>query len=70
MSLGSSRTRLMGALKELQVRWDRAKSTWDDPQSRDFESRHLVPLEPTIRHAVTAMEKMEAILARARRECE
>ncbi len=69
MSLGSSRTRLKGALKELQIRWDQAKSRWDDPQSRDFEKQFLTTLEPRIRNALTAMEKMEATLARVRRDC-
>ena len=70
MSVGMSRTRLNGALKELRIRWDLAKAKWDDPQSRDFESRYLRPLEPTIRNAVTAMETMETILAAVKRDCE
>lgn len=70
MSLGTSRSRLKAALKELQVRWDEARTKWDDPQSREFESRYLAPMEPTIRNAMSAMEKMETTLARARRDCE
>lgn len=69
MSLAASRTRLKGALKELMARWDQAKTEWDDPVSRDFEKRHLHDLEPKIRNTITAMEKMEAILARVRRDC-
>ena len=69
MSLTTSRARLQGALKELRARWDEAKAKWDDPMSREFEKRYLAPLEPVVRNTVSAMEKMDAILAQARRDC-
>jgi hypothetical protein len=69
VSLGSSRTRLNGALKELKVRWGEARARWDDVQSRDFEKQFLEPLEPKIRATLSAMEKMEGLLARVRRDC-
>jgi hypothetical protein len=37
--------------------------------SREFEKRYLSQLESCIRSAMTAMEKMDAILAQARRDC-
>ncbi len=37
--------------------------------SRDFEERHLRLLEPRIRNAMAAMEKMAEKLDRARRDC-
>ena len=69
MSLSVSRTRLHGAMKQLRVHWDLARSKWDDPMSREFEKRHLRLLEPKIKTTVTAMEKMQAVLAKARRDC-
>ncbi len=69
MSLSSGRTRLQGALKELQVRWGQVQAKWDDVARQKFEQRHLQPLEPKIRNAIGAMEKMHAILAKARRDC-
>ncbi len=69
MSLGNSRSRLQGAIKELQVKWDQARLRWNDPQTVDFERQFLQPLEPRLRGALTAMEKMEGILARVRRDC-
>ena len=70
MSLAVGRSKIVGALKELMVKWDRTKENWDDPLSRTLEERVLLPLEPKIRAAATAMEKMGEVLARARRECE
>ncbi len=69
MSLATSRGRLQGALKELRARWDQAKAKWDDPMSREFEKRYLAPLEPRVRSTLSAMEKMDSILAQARRDC-
>lgn len=70
MSLAVGRSKLVGALKDLMVKWDRTKESWDDLMSRTLEERVLLPLEPKIRAAATAMEKMGEVLARARRECE
>ncbi|MHC4128868.1 MAG: hypothetical protein ACYTE6_08030 [Planctomycetota bacterium] len=69
MSLATSRARLQGTLKELRARWDEARAKWDDPMSREFEKRYLAPLEPSVRSAMSAMEKMDGILAQARRDC-
>jgi hypothetical protein len=69
MSLASSRNRLSASLKELMARWEQARSQWDDPMSQDFEQQYLALLEPKLRNTLTAMEKLEAVLARARHEC-
>jgi hypothetical protein len=75
MSLATSRARLQGALKELRAHWDQAKTKWeaktkwDDPMSREFEKRYLAPLEPMVRNTISAMDKMDGILAQARRDC-
>ena len=69
MSMGVSRARLKASLKELLVHWELVKAKWDDPVSREFEATHLKALGPAVQGTANAMEKMEAILARARREC-
>lgn len=70
MSLSVGRSKLTGAMKDLLMRWERAREQWDDPVSRDLELKVIQPLEPKVRAAATAMEKMAELLARARRECE
>ncbi len=69
MSMGVSRARLKASMKELLVHWELVKAKWDDPVSREFEARHLKNLGPAIQATANAMEKMEAILVRARRDC-
>ena len=69
MSLTVGKTKLVQSLKDLMVRWEKTKANWDDPMSADLERTVLEPLEPKVRAAVTAMEKMGEMLARAKREC-
>jgi hypothetical protein len=57
-------------MKDLLVRWERAKAKWDDPQSRKLEEDFIAPLKPKIRATLTALERVGAITAQARRECE
>ena len=70
MSLSIGKAKLVGSLKELILRWERTKAAWDDPMSADLEQTVLEPLEPKVRAAVTAMEKMGEVLSRAKRDCE
>jgi hypothetical protein len=69
MSMGVSRARLAAALKQLRVHWDLVKAKWDDPVSAEFDKRFLQTLEPKVRAAAAAMEKMERVLAKARHDC-
>lgn len=70
MSLSTGRTRLAGSLKQLMLRWEKAKEQWDDPVSAEFEKTVLASLEPKVRAAVSAMEHMGELLGRVRRDCE
>ena len=70
MSLSVGRTKLVTALKDLRVRWDRVRSLWDDPVAKDFEAKFLEPLEGKVRSGVSAMENMYELVLKARRDCE
>lgn len=69
MSITAARMRIKGELKDLKINWDRAGESWRDPVSAAFEAQQLKPLENRVRAAMTAMEKIEAEIAKARREC-
>lgn len=70
MSVGVSRAKLLGATKELQLRWARVRELWDDAAAAHVQATVVEPLEPRVRAAVTAMEKMNAILMKIRSECQ
>jgi hypothetical protein len=69
MSVSTSRTRLVSSLKELLGRWDRVRAQWDDPVRREFEAEFIAPLDGKVRSGVSAMERMQELLDRARKEC-
>lgn len=70
MSLSIGRAKLTGAHKDLMLRWDATRIHWNDVMSQNLEDYLLAPLEPKVRAAVVAMEKMGELLAKAKRECE
>lgn len=69
MSLMVGRAKLTQGMKELQMRWEKARIQWDDAMADDIEKSVVEPLEPRIRATVSAIEKMHEILLRAKREC-
>ena len=69
MSLMVGRAKLTQGMKELQMRWERARAQWNDPMADDIEKNVIEPLEPRIRATVSAIEKMHEVMHRARREC-
>ncbi|MFO0874257.1 MAG: hypothetical protein U0575_09835 [Phycisphaerales bacterium] len=65
-----SRAKLLGAMKELVVRWNRTRDVWDDAAAEHIERTVIGPLDPRVRATVTAMEKMGQILMKVKKECE
>ncbi len=69
MSIPGSRAKLKDAHRQLMVAWQRANETWDDPVSQALLRNHLEPLETTLRGALNAMDMMNEVLERCRRDC-
>ena len=70
MSLSTGRNILRGAIKDLHAHWDYARQSWRDSAAEDLERIHLTPLDPKVRTAMGAMERLMELVSRARRECE
>ena len=70
MGVYEGRGQLGRAFKELLARWTETKSSWDDAMTRDFEERHLAPLESDMKTATSAMDHMAVLVQQIRRECE
>jgi hypothetical protein len=69
MSVRGGRAKLLGIMKDLMVKWDQTTDEWNDPVSREIETRYLEPLDRSVRNAMGAMEQMAQLLERAKREC-
>jgi hypothetical protein len=57
-------SKLQHDLKTLRAHWDRSREEWDDPVSRDFEARKLVPLEQSVAHALHGINDLQQFLSR------
>lgn len=69
MSLNSGKGRLLRAIRDLHVKWERVREQWSDPVVIDFEREFVDELDTHVRTAAAAMEDMEELLVRARRDC-
>jgi hypothetical protein len=70
MSLQDGRGRLYSALKTLQSHWDRTEPHWRDALKADFVEQILTPLHELTDAALGAVDQMDVVLHRLRRDCE
>jgi hypothetical protein len=69
MSIGVGRAKLLGASKDLMLRWEKAKLHWSDDKARELQEEFLEPLERTVKSAVSAIERVAGVVEKARRDC-
>jgi hypothetical protein len=70
MGVYEGRGLLSKSHKQLQLRWQEAKSDWNDPASDYFQKKFLEPLEADLRSATTAMDHLASVLVQVRRDCQ
>lgn len=66
--LSSGASKLALALKQLNIKWDAARDTWDDATARAFRAEHIEPLAPRVKETLEAIGRLAEVLARATRE--
>ena len=69
MSLRSHQAQLRDVCKGLLLSWENAGTRWRDSQHAMLRDRFLNPLDYSMHHAEASIEKMEATLDKARRDC-
>jgi len=70
MSTGTSKGRLMGATRQLQLQWLETKNYWRDQKSAEFERQYLQELFIGVDKAVAVIEKLDELLKKVRTDCE
>ena len=70
MSATGSKGRLVGASKELALRWEETKNYWRDAKSQEFEHRYLHDLFTGVDRAVGVIEKLDELLKKIHSDCE
>tara|TARA_B100000674_G_scaffold280264_1_gene231667 strand:+ start:89 stop:331 length:243 start_codon:yes stop_codon:yes gene_type:complete len=61
--LTSGTGRLQKATRDLVQQWEKTRESWQDGTQREFEERHLQPINPKVRlllsHATQLMETLQ-----------
>jgi len=70
MSMAGSKSRLVGATKELQLKWEQTKNYWRDQKSMEFEQRYLQELFAGVDKTIVIVEKLDELLKKVRHDCE
>ncbi|MEW6302101.1 MAG: hypothetical protein AB1705_01425 [Verrucomicrobiota bacterium] len=70
MSVRGTKTQLVNLTRDLMVQWEHTKEFWLDARSQEFETKYLVPLQAQVNVTENAVDKLDGILYRVRRECE
>jgi hypothetical protein len=66
--LSSGASKMALALKQLLLKWEAARETWDDATSRAFHEEHLAPLTPEVKQTLESVGRLAETLARAIRD--
>lgn len=65
-----SGSRLEAITKELRVQWMQTKDYWTDAKAREFEQRYLQELFASVDKTVGAIEQIDKLISRIRKDCE
>jgi len=65
----SAASRLNHAIKTLLEHWDATSETWNDAVRKDYEERHVAPLESAVKVAMGGMQDIAEVLGKVRRDC-
>ena len=69
MGLFEAKGQLDRSIKELLMRWSLVRGQWKDNVAAEFEEKHLVPLQRSLRNATSAMSSAAGFISRVRSEC-
>jgi hypothetical protein len=70
MNLIGSRGRLDLLTRELLRNWEETKGSWRDAKAQEFERVYLQELAARVGKAITATEKLDAILTKIHEDCD
>ena len=68
--MNANGTRVAGATRELWLQWQETKNSWRDTKSQEFEAHYLSDLVATVDKSVAAIEQLDKLLTKIRKDCE
>jgi len=66
--LSGGAAKLALSLKQLGIKWESAKETWNDGTSKKFHKDNIEPLMPAVKETLEAIGRLAEVLARAVRD--
>ncbi|MBM3877207.1 MAG: hypothetical protein FJ386_10855 [Verrucomicrobia bacterium] len=70
MNPAATRAQLSALMRDMTSHWGEIRAEWRDARGEEFELRYVQPLQTHMTSALTALEKLEGIMAKVRRDCE
>ena len=70
MNLSGNKSRLVGATRELLLRWAETQNYWRDAKSQEFDQKYMQELLARVDKAVTIIEKLDEVLKKVQSDCE
>lgn len=70
MSFAAHRSRLAALTRDLAQGWGETRTSWRDAKADEFERTYLKDLLAHMDRTVAALEQLDVVLGRARRDCE
>lgn len=70
MNLNSNKARLVGLTQEISARWLGVKGYWRDERSRKFGQQFMTELFPRVNQATAALDKLDEIFKKIKKDCE
>jgi len=66
--LSSGASKLANAVKQLNLKWEGAKETWNDGRAKAFQKESIEPLLPAVKETLDALGRLAEVLDRAMRD--
>ena len=66
--LSGGAAKLALSLKQLSIKWESAKETWNDGTSKKFHKDNIEPLMPAVKETLEAIGRLAEVLSRAVRD--
>jgi hypothetical protein len=70
MSLNGNKSRLTALTKDISLRWSETRNHWHDVKSDEFDQRFMQELFPRVNKAAAAVEKLDELLRKIKKDCE
>jgi hypothetical protein len=70
MSMTANKSRLSGLTKEILLKWQETRESWQDAKSVEFERQYIAELAADVDSAAAVIEQLDKMLAKLKSDCE